>query len=211
LCVVPCQPLDALGVPPEADSGTIKKAYRKKSMKYHPDRPTGDEEKFKMASAAYEILMDDEKRRLCVHGTLPLPSLCILYPSSSFVHCLRSASSPSLSLSYCAPQIQLSRHRAHPVLTLTRTTHSDCPLTTLLPLPRHTLTQFSLCCTYAFDRLCTHAPTCDASVSLDLWCSRGCGRYDSHGEEGLKMAAGEGGMGPGGPFGGLFVSRSVCS
>lgn len=85
---------DALGVPPGADAGTIKKAYRKKSMKYHPDRPTGDEEKFKLASAAYEILSDEEKRRL----------------------------------------------------------------------------------------------------------------YDTHGEEGLKMAAGEGGMGPGGPFGGLFVS-----
>ena len=88
---------DALGVPPGADAGTIKKAYRKKSMKYHPDRPTGDEEKFKLASAAYEILSDEEKRRL----------------------------------------------------------------------------------------------------------------YDTHGEEGLKMAAGEGGMGPGGPFGGLFVSCAL--
>jgi DnaJ-class molecular chaperone len=60
---------DALGVSPDADSSTIKKAYRKKSLKYHPDRPTGDEEKFKLASAAYEVLKDDEKRQLYdAHG-----------------------------------------------------------------------------------------------------------------------------------------------
>eukprot|EP00038_Savillea_parva_P006250 m.162515 g.162515 ORF g.162515 m.162515 type:complete len:421 (-) comp12204_c0_seq1:186-1448(-) len=60
---------DALGVNPAASASEIKKAYRKKSMKYHPDRPTGDEEKFKLASAAYEILKDDQKRELYdAHG-----------------------------------------------------------------------------------------------------------------------------------------------
>lgn len=55
---------DALGIAPDADEGAIKKAYRKKSLKYHPDRPTGDEEKFKKASAAYEVLKDERKRQL---------------------------------------------------------------------------------------------------------------------------------------------------
>eukprot|EP00037_Helgoeca_nana_P018321 m.175180 g.175180 ORF g.175180 m.175180 type:complete len:426 (+) comp24398_c0_seq1:2121-3398(+) len=60
---------EALGVSPGSDAATIKKAFRKKSMKYHPDRPTGDEEKFKLASAAYEVLRDEEKRKLYdAHG-----------------------------------------------------------------------------------------------------------------------------------------------
>ena len=43
---------DILGVSSDADEGELKKSYRKLAMKYHPDRPTGDEEKFKLASAA---------------------------------------------------------------------------------------------------------------------------------------------------------------
>mmetsp|Transcript_33526 Transcript_33526/g.88033 ORF Transcript_33526/g.88033 Transcript_33526/m.88033 type:complete len:417 (+) Transcript_33526:74-1324(+) len=55
---------DALGVSPSATEGDLKKAYRKKQIKYHPDRPTGNTEKFKAASTAYEILKDADKRRL---------------------------------------------------------------------------------------------------------------------------------------------------
>mgnify|MGYP002521019739 FL=1 len=58
---------EVLGVEKSADADTIKKAYRKLAMKYHPDRNPGDktaEEKFKEASEAYEILSDEKKRKL---------------------------------------------------------------------------------------------------------------------------------------------------
>lgn len=52
-----------LGVSREADDQEIKKAFRKKAMKEHPDRG-GDAEKFKKISEAYEVLIDSEKREL---------------------------------------------------------------------------------------------------------------------------------------------------
>lgn len=56
---------EILGVEKNADEGTIKKAYRKIAMKYHPDRNPDDksaEEKFKEAAEAYEVLSDADKR-----------------------------------------------------------------------------------------------------------------------------------------------------
>lgn len=56
---------EILGVAREADADTIKKAYRKLAMQYHPDRNPGNaeaEEKFKEAAAAYEVLSDSNKR-----------------------------------------------------------------------------------------------------------------------------------------------------
>ncbi len=56
---------EVLGVERTADVDTLKKAFRKLAMQYHPDRNPGDataEEKFKEASEAYEILSDDERR-----------------------------------------------------------------------------------------------------------------------------------------------------
>ena len=55
---------DILGVSPDADSQSIKKAYRKKARQYHPDvsQHHNAEEKFKEASEAYEVLKDREKR-----------------------------------------------------------------------------------------------------------------------------------------------------
>lgn len=50
-----------LGVETKATAAEIKKAYRKLCLKHHPDRG-GDEEKFKVISAAYEVLSDPEKR-----------------------------------------------------------------------------------------------------------------------------------------------------
>ena len=56
---------EVLGVDKSADKDTIKKAYRKLAIKYHPDRNPGDkeaEDKFKEATEAYEVLSDDQKR-----------------------------------------------------------------------------------------------------------------------------------------------------
>ncbi len=55
-----------LGVSRDADADTIKKAYRKLAMEYHPDKNPGDkaaEEKFKEIAEAYSILSDPQKRR----------------------------------------------------------------------------------------------------------------------------------------------------
>ncbi len=56
---------EILGVGKDADPNTIKKAYRKIAMKYHPDRNPGDqeaEEKFKEAAEAYEVLNNPDKK-----------------------------------------------------------------------------------------------------------------------------------------------------
>jgi curved DNA-binding protein len=55
-----------LGVSKTADSGEVKKAYRRLARKYHPDMNPGDraaEAKFKEVSEAYEVLSDAEKRQ----------------------------------------------------------------------------------------------------------------------------------------------------
>ncbi|UCH09176.1 MAG: molecular chaperone DnaJ [Fidelibacterota bacterium] len=56
---------DILGVSRSASEDEIKKAYRQKALKYHPDKNPGDqnaEQKFKEAAEAYEILGDAQKR-----------------------------------------------------------------------------------------------------------------------------------------------------
>ncbi|CEP21610.1 SIS1 [Cyberlindnera jadinii] len=55
---------DRLGVAPSASDNEIKKAYRKMALKYHPDKPTGDTEKFKEISEAFDILSDEKKREV---------------------------------------------------------------------------------------------------------------------------------------------------
>lgn len=56
---------EVLGVTKGDSAETIKKAYRKIAMQYHPDRNPGNkeaEDKFKEAAAAYDVLSDSEKR-----------------------------------------------------------------------------------------------------------------------------------------------------
>ena len=53
---------DILGIQKGASKDEVKKAFRKLAAKYHPDKKTGDEAKFKEISEAYATLSDDKKR-----------------------------------------------------------------------------------------------------------------------------------------------------
>lgn len=58
---------EILGVSRDATPDTLKSAYRKLAKKYHPDVNPGNkaaEEKFKEATAAFEVLSDPNKRKL---------------------------------------------------------------------------------------------------------------------------------------------------
>ena len=57
-----------MGVKRDASEAEIKKAFKKLAIKYHPDKnqddPEGAKEKFQKIANAYEILSDEEKRRI---------------------------------------------------------------------------------------------------------------------------------------------------
>lgn len=53
---------EILGVEKGASADEIKKAFKKSAMRHHPDRPGGDEAKFKEANEAYRVLGDRDKR-----------------------------------------------------------------------------------------------------------------------------------------------------
>jgi molecular chaperone DnaJ len=58
---------EVLGLSREATSDELRKAYRREALKHHPDRNPGDaaaEAKFKDVNEAYQVLTDDEKRRI---------------------------------------------------------------------------------------------------------------------------------------------------
>ncbi|EKE40517.1 hypothetical protein ENUP19_0298G0063 [Entamoeba nuttalli] len=52
-----------LGVSKQATQSELKKAYRTLSLKYHPDKPTGDKKKYEQINKAYEVLSDETQRR----------------------------------------------------------------------------------------------------------------------------------------------------
>jgi len=58
---------ETLDVQRTATPEEIKKAYRQKALKYHPDKNPGDseaEKRFKEISEAYEVLSDEKKRQI---------------------------------------------------------------------------------------------------------------------------------------------------
>jgi molecular chaperone DnaJ len=58
---------EVLGVSRECSSDEMRKAYRREALKHHPDRNPGDpsaEGKFKEVNEAYQVLSDDDKRRV---------------------------------------------------------------------------------------------------------------------------------------------------
>jgi len=52
-----------LGIENSASKDDIKKAFRKLAHEHHPDKKSGNEDKFKEANEAYSVLSDDEKRK----------------------------------------------------------------------------------------------------------------------------------------------------
>lgn len=53
---------DTLGVTKDADAATIKRAYRKRVAKTHPDKG-GDAREFHELTVAYDVLTNDERRK----------------------------------------------------------------------------------------------------------------------------------------------------
>lgn len=51
-----------LGIDKNASQDDIKKAFRKLAHEHHPDKPHGDEAKFKEINEAYQVLGDQKKR-----------------------------------------------------------------------------------------------------------------------------------------------------
>jgi curved DNA-binding protein CbpA len=56
-------PYRVLNVAEDASDGDVKTAYRRLSLKYHPDRPGGDADKFREIARAHTALTDPTARR----------------------------------------------------------------------------------------------------------------------------------------------------
>lgn len=54
---------EILGIAKNASKDEIKKSFYKLAAKYHPDKKTGNEAKFKEINEAYQVLSNDQKRK----------------------------------------------------------------------------------------------------------------------------------------------------
>ena len=54
---------EILWVAEDASDEEIKKAFRKAAVKYHPDKPGGDKEKFQEINGAFQVIGDKQKRQ----------------------------------------------------------------------------------------------------------------------------------------------------
>ena len=73
-----------LGVPADATTAQIKKAYRKLARQHHPDRNPGDTDaadRFKAITEAYEVLTDPVRRQAYDATRPPVTSTTITTPS----------------------------------------------------------------------------------------------------------------------------------
>ena len=54
---------DTLGISKSASADDIKKAFRRKAHEHHPDKDSGNADKFKEINEAYQVLSDNTKRQ----------------------------------------------------------------------------------------------------------------------------------------------------
>ena len=70
---------DILEIEEDADSVSIKKAYKKLAKKFHPDLNPENvelaEKKFKQINEAYHVLIDEEERRKYEDGEMKITQL----------------------------------------------------------------------------------------------------------------------------------------
>lgn len=59
---------ETLGVPPDADAAEVKRAYRKRAERAHPDKQGGNEAEMMAINHAFDVL-GDPKRRLLYDAT----------------------------------------------------------------------------------------------------------------------------------------------
>lgn len=82
-----------LGLSKDCSEDDIKKAYRKLSLQYHPDKNHGEDERFKLINNAYQIL-SDPKQRLIYDMTIKdeIPPSSILSMVDKLLNALKNIS-----------------------------------------------------------------------------------------------------------------------